>query len=188
VRCPGGFAAAASTSPRSSLPDERTEMQRWQSSGPICLTYDDLVWDGATELLWTSRWQQMRPSLVACVLVASTAEAFQDWRCHGGWLRGFLEEADRQLGGTCWLDLGAGSPATDPIQPADGDLRRGLELRSGRGSIGYGGRSYVRGRMGHGASGGARSGEAVRCPGGFPAAASTSPRSSLPDGWTEVRR
>jgi hypothetical protein len=43
-----------------------------------------------------------------------------------GMAAGFLEESDRQLGGACWLDLGTGSPAAAPIQPACRERPRGI--------------------------------------------------------------
>jgi hypothetical protein len=55
---------------------------------------------------------------MAGVLVSPAIEAVQGGAAHGGWLRGFLEEADRQLGSMCWPDLSAGSPAVAPIYPA----------------------------------------------------------------------
>jgi hypothetical protein len=70
---------------------------------------------------------------VACVLVAPTTVAIQGWRYRGGWLRGFLEEADRQLGGACCLDLGAGTRRQIRSSRAEGICEGGLELRAGAG-------------------------------------------------------
>jgi hypothetical protein len=75
--------------------------------------------------------------------------------------RGLLEEADRQLGGACCLDLGAGTRRQIRSSRAEGICEGGLELRSGRGSICCGGWSSVRGRMGHEGVRDARSDEAI---------------------------